>query len=96
MHELLYGNNHDIPLAEALTLTKLANHGVITTNTCNGARKTAQLLIEAVRNKCEEEGMNLATIKLYLLDYHNHLRNVWTGKMNKDSSTFLTEVLKED
>ena len=40
--------------------------------------------------------MNMAAIKLYLLDCHNHLQNVWIGKMNKDLSKFLTEVLRED
>ena len=40
--------------------------------------------------------MNPAAIKLYLLDCHNHLRNVWIGKMNKELSKFLKEVLGED
>ena len=39
MHEPLFDNSHDIPLAESLSLTKLANHGVITTDMFNPARK---------------------------------------------------------
>ena len=96
MHASLYNNNHDIPLAKALTPTKLANHDVITTDTCNGARITARLLMEAIKNKCKEKGTNTDAIKLYFLGCHNHLRNVWIGKMNKDLSKFLTEVLRED
>ena len=41
MHEFLFEYNHNIPLAEGFTLTNLANCGVITTDTCNAARKTA-------------------------------------------------------
>ena len=96
MHESLFDNNHDISLAEARSLTKLANHGVITTDMCNTTRKTVRLLMEAIKNECEEKGINMEAIYIYLLDCHNHLRNVWIRKMNKDLSKFLSEVLREN
>ena len=38
IHASLFDNNHDFPLAEAITLTNLASYGVITSDTCNGAK----------------------------------------------------------
>ena len=96
MHELLYDNNHDIPQAEALTITKVANHGIITTDTCNGARKTARLLEAAIRVKCLEKGMNEDEICIYLFDCHNHLRNVQIGTMNRDLSTNSSDLMQEN
>ena len=76
MHELLYDNNHNIPLVEALSLTKLSNHGIITTDTCITVRKTARLLDKLIRAMCLEKGMNEDEIRIYLFDCMNHLRNV--------------------
>ena len=76
MYESLYDDDHNIPLTEALTITKLSNHGIITTDTCNAARKTARLLDKAIRAMCLEKGMNEDEIRIYLFDCMNHLRNV--------------------
>ena len=40
MHERMFeAASHDIPLADKLSLVKLGNHGIITTDSCNAARK---------------------------------------------------------
>ena len=40
MHERMFeAASHDIPLADKLSLVKLGNHGIITTESCNDARK---------------------------------------------------------
>ena len=95
-YELLYDDDHDIPLAEELTITKIANNGVITTDTCNGARKTAELLVAEIRALCIAKGMTEDEIRMYLLDCYNHLRNVWIGAMDKELSTHLSDVMQED
>ena len=69
---------------------------MITTNTCNGARKTAELLEIEIRAMCIAKGMTEDQICMYLLDCFNHLRNVWIGAMDKEMSTHLADVMRED
>ncbi len=51
--ERLYPSRQDlldmIPQLQALILAKLANDGMVSTDTCNTARKTRRLLCEAIR-----------------------------------------------
>ena len=38
--------SHDIPLADKLSLVKLGNHVIITTDSCNAARKLNKTLVQ--------------------------------------------------
>ena len=45
MYVTLYEDDeHDMPPAKELNITKTANYGILTTDTCYGARKLARLL----------------------------------------------------
>ena len=35
-------------------------------------------------------------IEVFILDCHNHLRNVWIGAMNKVLLKYLLDLMKED
>ncbi len=50
----MFGNDHDIPSANKIHLSKL-NRGVITTDTCNSARLIIRLLADAIRMAVEEK-----------------------------------------
>jgi hypothetical protein len=52
VHESMFGNDHDIPSANEIHLSKL-NRGVITTDTCNSARLISSLLATAIRMAVE-------------------------------------------
>jgi hypothetical protein len=47
-----------IPQSNELTLTKLAKDGMVSTDTCNTARKTQRLLCEVIRKVCFEKRFN--------------------------------------
>ena len=90
MHSTLFGEDeeHSIPPANSLTLSKLGTGGVITTDTCNTARKLSRKLVEKVveasRRKLQAklpEGEVLDEIVIMALraDCHHHLRNIWIG-----------------
>ena len=99
MYVALYGEDdtdHDIPPAESLCITKMADHGTITTDTCNGARKIARLLKSAIEEKCVANDMTEDQIYIFVLDCWNHLRNVWIGEMNKALSKYLADLMRED
>ena len=83
MYMALYLNNeHDIPEAKDLNISKTANYGIIKTDTCYSAQKLARLLKEEIEVKCRAEGMSEDRIQVFKLDCHNHLRNVWICAMN--------------
>ena len=98
MYVALYGEDdtgHDIPPAEDLCITKMADHGTITTDTCNGARKLARLLKLAIKEKCEaNDNMTDDQINIFVLDCWNHLRNVWIGEMNRVLSKYLADLMR--
>ena len=50
-HHALFGGteNHTIPSCDNLEMLKLAEGGVITTDTCNHTRKVSRLLCEEVK-----------------------------------------------
>ena len=89
----LYGEDDtdcDIPPAEALCITKMADHGTITTDTCNAARKLARLLRKMCSNMTDDQ------INIFVLDCWNHLRNVWIGEMNRVLSKYLADLMRKD
>ncbi len=81
VHQSMFGNNHDIPSANEIHLSKL-NRGVITTDTCNSARLISRLLADAIRmaveEKIQQNGDNPEdhTVIVLTQDCHHHLRNV--------------------
>jgi hypothetical protein len=44
-----------IPQSNELTLTKLAKDGMVSTDSCNTARKTQRLLCEVIKKLCFEK-----------------------------------------
>jgi hypothetical protein len=81
--ERLYPSCQDlldmIPQLKALTLAKLANDGMVSTDTCNTMRKTRCLLREAIRMVAVEQGLREESINVMENDCWNHLHNVWFG-----------------
>ena len=85
-----------IPQSQALTLAKLANNGMVSTDTCNTARKTRRLLCDAIRKFAIEQGLGEESINIMVNDcWNRHLRNVWFGAVIKELSSHLDEVLQE-
>ena len=57
---------------------------MVNTDTCNGARLLAQLLVDAVdfavaekRALTGDDENNETTITIMVQDCHNHMRNIW-------------------
>ena len=83
IHEKMFGNNHSIPSSSQIHLSKLEG-GLVNTNTCNGARLLAQLLVDAVdfaveekRALSRENDNHPNTIATMVQDCHNHMRIIW-------------------
>jgi hypothetical protein len=74
LHEVMKnrfpGSSHFIPLPEQIDIQKLQHGGVITTDTCNQAKKVRRILCQLVDGALDYDCMN-------------HLRNVWFGIMEK-------------
>jgi hypothetical protein len=85
-----------IPQSQALTLAKLANDGMVSTDTCNTARKTRRLLCEAIRTVAIKQGFREESINVMENDCWNHKRNVWFGAVIKELSSHSDEVLKDN
>ncbi len=98
--EPLYPSHQDlldmIPQLQALTLAKLANDDMVSTDTCNTACKTRCLLCKAIRTVAIEQGFREESINVMENDCWNHLRNVCFGAVIKELSSYLDEVLKDD
>jgi hypothetical protein len=98
--ERLYPSCQDllnmIPQLQALTLAKLANDAMVSTDTCNTARKTRHLLCKAVRTVAIEQGFREESINVMENDCWNHLCNVCFGAVIKELSSHLDEVLKDN
>ncbi len=80
-------------------LSKL-EHGMVNTDTCHGARKTSDLVIDEVRkavkakrNATDNMGDDILVLKQ---DCHHHLRNVWIKAVTKHLSSYLNEILACD
>ena len=63
-HRAMFGetDNHNIPSGDSMQMSKLAEGGVITTDTCTTARKVSRLLLEEIKKAVEanlEEGVVL-------------------------------------
>lgn len=100
VHEAKFGpESHDIPDSSELDIAKL-DRANINSDTCNGARKTTELIIEAVevaaRAKAVKEGKDPNDVLVLQQDCHHHLRNVWIGALTKRLSKFLDGMLAAD
>jgi hypothetical protein len=98
--EHLYPSRQDllymIPQLQALTLAKLANDGMVSTDTYNTACKTRCLLCKAIRTVAIEQGFREESINIMENDCWNHLHNVCFGAVIKELSSHLDEVLNDN
>ena len=79
---------HLLPNADSIDFdVKFANHGVVMTDTCNGAKKTNRLLGEKI---------SFATGNIiHSLLCFNHLRNVWVKNVLEASTVYLRDHLHD-
>mmetsp|Transcript_13403 Transcript_13403/g.29103 ORF Transcript_13403/g.29103 Transcript_13403/m.29103 type:complete len:910 (+) Transcript_13403:516-3245(+) len=99
MEEMYPDYIHNIPDPSSMNIGKLGYGGALTTDTCNGARKTRRLLVDLVKTAAEEmmAAADAGTIARVLeVDCWNHLRNVWLGGVIKSFSAFLNAALRND
>ena len=85
---------HDIPKDICMNIGKLSRGGLITSDTCNAARKTRRIIVSKISEAATElrkEGVNVLEV-----DCWNHLRNVWLGGMTKALSSHLRGILLND
>ncbi len=73
------------------------------TDTCNGARLLAQLLVDSVDFAMEEKRAlardndnNPNTLTTMVQDCHNHMHNIWIKAVTHRLSSFLNKVLADD
>ena len=96
----LYPNRQDlldqIALPSDLTLAKLADGGVIMTDTCDPARKFRRLFIQHIEAVAIECGVPREHINVHEADYWQHLRTVWVGGGIKQLSEHLDKILYSD
>ncbi len=102
VHEKMFGDTHSIPSSSQIHLSKLEG-GLVNTDTCNGARLLAQLLVDAVDFAVEEKralsGENdnhPNTLTTMVQDCHNHMRNIWIKAVTHRLSSYLNKVLADD
>ncbi len=101
VHESMYGNNHDIPSAESIHLSKIRD-GIVTTDTCNSARALSEFISfeieEAIKQKIVDSGgdPDSEKINVYRQDCHNHMRNIWIKHVTIRLSNYLNDILAQD
>ena len=98
IHEAEFGCDHDIPSSEEMNITKL-NEAVVSSDACNAARLTSDLIAEAieeaVREQADIEGVDVSALTIRV-DCHHHLRNVWIKALNKHLSKYLNALMAGD
>ena len=89
---------HDIPAGSQLSIGKLSDYGMVTTDTCNSARKLNKLLCNKIELKALADGIKLTNeeVKVCSQWCHNHLRNIQIGATKKALSKYLNELLGKD
>ena len=69
----------------------------MTSDTCNGARKTCHIIVEQVHEAVKDlRKDNFDDIRVLEFYFWNHLRNVWLGGMTKTLSTLLGNSIREE
>lgn len=84
---------HDI-VRDGLSLAKLAEGGLVTQDTCNGASKGSDLIVAEIKAAAEGAGIGedkILTIKTYC---HHHLRNIWWKWLEDCLSKYLRDALE--
>jgi hypothetical protein len=87
---------HDIPDKSEMSISKLAKGGLLTSDTCNTARKIRLLLCEKIEEAAREKGLPEDEINVLEGDCWNHLRNVWLGGMIKCLNKYLNTALQDE
>lgn len=77
-----------VPSPDGIDLNKLTKDTVITTDTCNTARKLRRVLVQMIKDVTNEDG------EIFEFDCMNHLRNVWFGGMEKAVTQRLNAILR--
>lgn len=85
-----------IPADDDLSLTKMANGGLINIDGANVARGYHQNLVEEVQKDALAWGMTESEIKKFEWDCWHQMRNVWFGVVTKALSLDLSDALKYD
>ena len=82
---------HDVPFPISMNIDKLGSSGALTSDTCNGARKTRRLIaekvFEAAKYFCKDDSDDIRVLEV---DCWNKLRNLWLGGMTRALSPYLT------
>jgi hypothetical protein len=102
-HDEMFGQNHDIPPGTSIDVAKLEG-GMITTDTCNGARLLSKLLAEEIDRRVKEKKEELgglpndedSSLTVIIQDCHGHMRNIFINGITKRMSSYLARVLAED
>jgi hypothetical protein len=103
VHDEMFGQNHDIPPGTSIDVAKLEG-GMITTDTCNGARLLSKLLAEEIDRRVKEKKEELgglpndedSSLTVIIQDCHGHMRNIFINGITKRMSSYLARVLAED
>ena len=77
-----------LPSPDGIDLIKLKKDTVVTTDTCNTARKLRRVLVEMIKDATDGDG------EIFEFDCMNHLRNVWFGGMEKAVTQRLNAILR--
>ena len=96
----MYPNRQDllnkIALPSNLTLAKLADGGMITTDTCDPFCTFCRLFIQYIEAVALEHGVPREHIHVHEADCWKHFRNIWVGGVIKQLSEHLAEILDND
>ena len=87
---------NEIPDKSEMSISKLAKGGLLTSDTCNTARKIRLLLCEKIEEAAREKGLPEDEINMLEGDCWNHLRNVWLGGMIKCLNKYLNTALQDE
>ena len=84
-----------IPKASGLTVTKLANQGMIMMDTCNST-PFLQNMIQHIKDHGSKDGLSPDDVRIYEGDCWHHLRNIWFGRVTTQFSKTLANLLQDD
>ena len=79
LHEKIFPNRqHNIPAGLQLSIGKLSDYCMVTTDTCNSAQKLNRLLCKKIELKVLADGIKLTNkeVKVCSQWCHNHLQNI--------------------
>lgn len=107
-HQRLFPNDDWTgPNPQMCSLHRLAGGGAVMSDTCNAARKTKRLLVALIGKQAEAafrrehgddawdslgEEQQEHTMKVYQLDCHQHLRNIWLGHMSRKQVRYFSPL----